>query len=227
MYQWPVSKLDLINRALSQLGDNLCNVAEDGSDEWNTASPAYEEALPRMMEAREWKSATIVAVGNASTTPPTDDQFDTAIVKPADLIHLIWVRLNDLPIVYQILNNQIVLNQFGQAPGIPPPSGATPGVVTIKYVSMNNADPTLSTPTFVSCLQAYVMSGIYRGLHEDTVNADKMLAMAEALLQQASTRSDQEQPKRAMFNSRISASRRVRRPFPQVPTGWGGTGIPG
>ena len=51
------------------------------------------------------------------------------------------------------------------------------------------------------------------------------------MLQEARTRYDQQKPKRQFFNSRITAARRVRRPWPPTGTGnWGsgsGNGIPG
>ena len=81
--------------------------------------------------------------------------------------------------------------------------------------------------TFMTALHRFVMAGIYRGLHEDIATAEKEEQIAMGLLQQARARSDQEQGKRAAFNYRITASRRIRRPFPPVPTGWTGTGMPG
>lgn len=230
---YPSDKLSLINRQLAVTGNDLVSVADDGSDEWLVASAAYEEAIEYMLDQHDWKQLTTVVTLNSTGTAPTDDQFDTAYAKPADCIHVIWVRLNDLPVVYQVLTNQIVLNQFGNAPGIPPPSGATPGVATMKYVSSSppgigqTAVVTTMLRTFITALGRFVMAGIYRGLHEDFQAARLEEQAAKLLLQEARTRSDQEQPKRAPFNSRLLASRRVRRPFPAVPTGWGGTGAPG
>lgn len=213
--QFPVDKLTLINRALAQLGDNTCNVIEDGSDEYAISSAAYEDALAVMLEEHGWVSATKVnAALPASPTPPTDDEFDTAYPLPADLLHLIWVRINNVPADYDILAGQIVLRTLGT------------GTVSIKYVSTDNSDPTAGTPMFVRALMAYVMSGIYRGLHGDTANADKLFAMADQLCQRARTRSDQQKPKRQLWNSRVSAARRTRRPTFSLPLGWGRTGNP-
>ena len=57
--------------------------------------------------------------------------------------------------------------------------------------------------------------------------ADKMWQAGELYSQRARTRYDQQKPKRAFWNSRITAARRVRRPWPPSPVGWGGSGIPG
>lgn len=212
---WPVDKLEIIQTAARQTGNNAPNVADDGSEEWDHGSAAYEMALPYAIENRNWKFETTVAVLNSTGIAPTDPLFDTAYAKPIDLAHLIWVRMNDQAVEYQILDNQIVLNNTGAL------------TVTAKYVRMISSDISGVTPTFAVALLAFVMSGIYRGLNEDVGQADKMWAHGEQLLQNAATRSDQEQPKRAMFSSRLAASRRVRRPWPPVPTGWTGTGIPG
>lgn len=224
--QWPVDKLTLINRALAATGNNLCNTLEDGSDEYNVCSPAYEDALAVMLEEHGWVHATKVEPSlDPSATAPADTQFDTAYPLPNDLLHLIWVRLDDRPVIYDILAGQIVMNAQGGPP--PPDPPVTPGVVSIKYVSTDNSDPQGATPLFVRALTMFVTAGIYRGLHGDGAAADKMWAAAELTSQKARTRSDQQKPKRQLWNSRITASRRIRRPWPPVPTGWGGSGIPG
>ena len=223
-FEFPVDKLGVINRALSQCGDNVCAVADDGSDEWNTASPAYEMSLGYLMENHGWGFATDVRMLQAAANPPNDDRFDTAYPLPDDLIHLIWVRMSDMPTVYDILAGQLVLNAQGGPP--PPIPALIPGTVTIKGVFQTNASPQAATPTFVLSLIAFVMSGIYRGLHEDPGEADKLWQFGEQMAQRARTRHDQQKPKRAMFNSRISATRRVRHPWPSTPGGWGGTDVP-
>jgi len=224
-FEWPLSKLEIINSALSQCGDNTIAVADDGSDEWNTCSPAYERALAYMIESHGWGQATDVRTLQPAANAPDDDQYDTAYNLPSDLVHLILVRIDDRPCVWDLQNNQLLVNAQG---GPPPPSLAqTPAVVTIKGVFSTNSDPTFATPTFVVALIAFVMSGIYRGLHEDVGQAERMWNSGKAMLLEAQARHDMQKPKRSMFNSRITASRRIRRPWPPVPGGWGGTNTPG
>jgi hypothetical protein len=209
---WPVDKLQIIQDACTQTGNNPPNVAEDGSEEWTHGSVAYELALPYAIEARNWKFGTAVTVLTPTGVAPTDPLFDTAYAKPPDLLHLIWVRLDDLPVVYQILNNQIVLNNTGAL------------AVTAKYVRAPTLDQ--ATPTFAMALRAFTAAGIYRGLNEDTSAADRSWALGEQLIQNAATRADQEEPKRAVFSSRLAMSRRARRPWVRWPPGWGGSGVP-
>jgi hypothetical protein len=223
-FQWPVSKLETVNSALSQCGDNLIAVADDGSEEWNVASPAYERALAYMIESHGWSQATAVRVLQPSNVAPTDKQYDTAYSLPDDLVHLIFVRLAGAPCNWDLLNDQLVVNAQG---GPPPPSPpATAAEVSIKGVFSTNSDPTFGTPTFVLALVAFVMSGIYRGLHKDVGQAERMWNAGKAMLMEAKSRHDMQKPKRAIFNSRMTAVRRRRKPFPQTPSGWSGTGNP-
>jgi hypothetical protein len=210
---WPIDRLGIIRDACTQTGNNAPVVEEDGSEEWEHGSVAYEMALPYAIEARNWKFGTKVVVLTPTGVAPADPQFNKTFNKPPDLLHLIWVKLGDIPVVYEILNNQIVLTNNGAA------------AVTAKYVYAPTMDQV--TPTFAMALRAFTASGIYRGLNEDKDAADKAWAMGEAMLKSAATRSDQEQPKRAMFNSRMAMSRLIRRPWPRIPPGWGSAGSQG
>src|SRR5579862_6354307 len=94
-FQFPVDKLSVINSALLLTGDNTCNIADDGSDEWIVASSAYETALGYIMESHSWGYASKVEILNPSPTAPVDTDFDTAYPIPTDLVHLIWLKLNE------------------------------------------------------------------------------------------------------------------------------------
>lgn len=236
--QWPVDKLTLISSALALTGDNLVNVADDGSDEWNVCSPTYERAFAYMLEDHAWGFATAVNPNLApASNAPADTQYDTAYNFPGDFLHLIWVRValgtdpttnvvtGWQPTDYTILAGQLCLNAQGGPP--PPNPPVTPAPVSIKYISYTQqADVASGTPAFVLALQSFVMSGIYRGLHGDTAEADKLWQAGEVYLAKARARHDQQKPKRAFWNSRISAARRVRRPWPPTPGGWDNTGAP-
>lgn len=224
-FEWPVDKISLINSALSQTGDNLCATADDGSVEWNTCSPAYERALPYVCESHPWSWLTDFRTLQPSPTPPNDDRYDTAYPLPPDLIHLILVRMNDRPCVWDLLNDQLVVNAKG---GPPPPTVPTvPFPISIKGIFSTNSDPVNSTPTVVVVLQMFVMSGIYRGMKKDIAEANNLWNAARAMLKEAKSRHDMQQPKRAIFRSRMTLSRRSRRPGSPTVRGLGGAGWPG
>jgi hypothetical protein len=242
-FPWPLDKLSVINNALASTGDNTVNVADDGSDEWNTASPAYDSGLGYAMESHSWGYAALVVTLVPSPTPPQDTDWDTAYPIPADCVHILWVKINqdtNDPVtstqsqqtLYDIMGTPtgpvIVVNAQGGPP--PPTPPQAPAQITLKYISNSGAlcDSTSGTPTLLLALQSFTMAGIYRGLHEDPAEGDKMWQAGEAMLQRARTRYDQQKPKRQFFNSRMEASRRVRRPWPQIGNDdWGGGGIPG
>jgi hypothetical protein len=242
-FSFPVDKVGVVNSALALTGDNTVNIADDGSDEWNVASPAYERALAYIMEGHSWGYSTLVVTLQPSPTPPQDTAWDTAYPIPNDCVHIIWLKISqdvtDSP--SSILNSLTLWDIAGtptgpvivtNAQGGPPPPNPplTPAVITMKYVSNSGVltDSTSGTPTMILALMEFVIAGIYRGLHEDVAEADKAEMKAETMLQRARSRYDQQKPKRQFFNSRITASRRIRRPWPPVGNdSWGGSGIPG
>lgn len=230
-FAWPLDKLSIVNGALSQTGDNQVAVEDDGSTEWNACSPAYERGLGYMIEQHPWAWAKTEVVLQPAANVPLNTQWDTAYNLPPDLIHLILVLNDERPCIWDLMMGpggsamQLVINaQGGPPPPVPP---QTPNSIRIQYISLTTSDPTFSTPTFVKALEMFVFSGIYRGLHKDTAEADRMWQAGELMIRNAQTRHDQQKPKHALYNSRMAAARRVRRPWPPVPGGWSGSGIPG
>jgi hypothetical protein len=231
MFEWPLDKLALINRALDQTNDNNVAVADDGSDEWKAASSPYETSLASICERHPWCWTRTMKILQPAANAPTDPYWDTAYNLPADLVHLIYARIEDRACIYQIMKGpdgsprQLCLNsQGGPPPPIPPQA---PAPVSILYISSDTSDIQNATPLLVEALLKFTIAGIYRGHHEDEDRATKMDAEAAIVLREAMTRHDQQMPKRALYNSRLLAARRMRRPWPPVPAGWSGTGAPG
>lgn len=244
-FEFPFDKLGVINSVLALTGNNLVATADDGSDEWNVCSPAYETGLGYIMDSHSWGYASVVKVLQPSPTAPVDTDFDTAYPIPGDLVHLIWIKLNEnqsnpgattsqlTTYDIQSINGQAMILTNAQGGPPPPQPPVAPFQLTAKYISNAGAlcDSTSATPTLIVALQRFIMSGVYRGLHEDVATAQAEERSAKMLLQEARTRYDQQKPKRAFFNSRIAASRLIRRPWPRIGTGsWGsgsGSGLPG
>jgi hypothetical protein len=234
MFEWPLDKLALINSALAQTSNNLVAVADDGSEEWDVCSPAYERALGYIIERHPWSWTRTMAVLQPAANAPADPEWDTAFNLPADLVHLIYIRVDNRPAPYAVmmgpstsgLRPQVVTNAQGGPPAPIPPQ--VPAAVLAAYISSSTSDPQFATPMLILALEQFVIAGIYRGLHEDTASAMAQLKLAELTLLQAQARHDQQLPKRAFFNSRLQAARRIRRPG-LVPPGsnWSGTGTPG
>lgn len=224
-FEWPLSKLELINSALSQTGDRLVSVADDGSVEWQACSPAYERGLAFACESHPWSWLTDMRVLLPSPTKPDDPLYDTGYPIPPDCIHVIAVRMQDRPCTWELFNNQIVVNAQGGPP--PPNPPVTPAVVTMKGIFSTNADPVYATPAVILALQSFVWSGIYRSIKKDVAEANTQWKMAHDILKAAKSRHDMQSPKRAIFVSRMTASRRSRRPGPPLPRGIESTNWPG
>lgn len=203
-------KLSIIASELALCGENIPATADDGSDEWNVCSPAYDIAVPLTTERHTWNFATNVIAANRVGASP-DALYDDAYQVPPGSLRIVWVRLGDMTVDYKIINNQICLSARGQH-------------VNVKVV----VDPGYQNwpPIFTAIIRLLVRSAIYRGLREDDQGADRQEAKAEAMLQEARTTVDQNAPKVAAFNSRAVSSRRMRRPWTRRPLGWSGTDVP-
>lgn len=203
-------KLALINDELAGTGNNLVSAEDDGSDEWLACTGAYENAVELTIERHTWNFGTnVVALNRVAASP--DDLYDDAFAKPPSSLRLIWVRINDVPVDYKIINNWVCLSAHGQP---------------VKAKHVVNPGVQYWPPIFAAVIRLYVRAAIYRGLHEDPDRADKEEGKAEAMLHEARTTVDQEQPKRALFNSRARMSRRMRRPWTSSTRDFGGTGTP-
>jgi hypothetical protein len=232
-FEFPLDKISIINSALSQTGDNQIATLDDGSEEFKAASPAYERALAFVCEDHPWSWLTDFRELQPAANRPDDRTFQVAYNIPTDLVHLILVRHHHRrPCIWDIQNNQIYVHSFhhldndgdqDDPPTVPP---APPHPIQIKGIFSTNSDPTFATPTVVTVLQMFVMSGIYRGLRQDTTEADKLWSAAMQMLDRAKARHDMQKPKTAIFNSRYTAVRRTRKPWRQTPYGWGGGGNP-
>lgn len=202
-------KLSIIQDELGRTGNNIPATADDGSDEWTVCSPAYDTAVAETLEGHSWNFDTqIIALNRVGDSP--DDMYDDAYAKPDNSLHVIWVRVDQGPIDYKIINNQICLTANG-------------GAITAKYVLDQGASnwPAM----FTKIIRCLVRSAIFGGLHEDPQRADVEENKARMALMEARTRVDQESPKRAGFNSRAIAARRGRRPHINSPRGWSGTDV--
>lgn len=201
-------KLDIINDALALTGNAIRAAVDDGSDEWTTASIAYEAAVGWLIQEHNWGFGTAIATATRSGDSP-DEAYEDAYAKPSGSFAIVWVKLNGLPVEYRIIGGQICLT-------------ANDGTVTVKYVEQPSPDSW--PPLFVQALRCQVMAGCYRGLNEDVGSANQEEAKAENFLQRARTRTDQEQPKRSLFSSRLRNSRMIRRPWARSPRDFGGIG---
>jgi len=188
-------KLSICNSALIRTGNTPVAVEGDGSDEWMSASDAYDTMLPVMLQHHDWGFASTITTLNRSGASTHPDYTD-AYYKPNGCFHVQIVWLNDTPCPYRIMDNQVLVN-------------ANNGVVTAKYIRTPGADQW--PDTFVETLRLFVMAALYRGLNEDNGEADKLYDRAMKHMALASSRMSQEDSPRYRVNSRLLAARKIRR----------------
>lgn len=194
----PQDKLSRINDQLLITGENPVPVEDDGSNEWNVCSAAFN-IFAAQLERHGWNFATgIEALNRVGDSP--DNQFDDAFAKPDGCLHIVWVRLDDrAPFAWRIIDNKVCLTR-----------GSPAAVVTAKFV--RDVDESEWSNVFGEALNLYIRAGIYEGIKKDFGAARTLRAEGEVWLAEARTRTDQQQPKRALFRSRLKQSRLTRRP---------------
>lgn len=187
-------KLSIINTCLIRTGNNQVVFEGEGTPEWTSASDAYETELPLVLAEHNWGMATLQApleMIGASVDPRYKNQFR----KPADCLQIISILgETGYPIEYDLIDNAVVTNA---------------AACRAKYV--RRPVPEAWPPGFIEVLRMRIMSHIYRGLNEDPTEAQRMVVMAAAKMDEVRSRTDQEKPKRAVMVSRLRMARLNRR----------------
>jgi hypothetical protein len=189
-------KLALINRCLLLKGQRVVAAEDDGSLEWNVCSAAYDTYFEPMLEDAEFKFSTQIQE-LTRTGDATDEHFDDAYGLPNGCLHLITVKIDDVKQPYRIVGNEIQI------------SCETTDEVMAKFVA--EPDVTELSALFKVALQEAVYSGIESGLKKDQAIANGHIAKADAALQRAKTRGDQQEGKKALFVTRHRTARQFRR----------------
>ena len=165
---------------------------------------------------------------------PADPQWDTAFNLPADLVHLIYARIENRPCIYQVMKgpdgspSQLCTNAQGGPPAPIPPQ--VPAPVTIAYISSDTSDLQIShadaSPSPSSNTSSPASIAVCMRTRRWRCSSLKFAEPHAGAGADAGTIS--RCPKRALYNSRMLAARRLRRPaWPPVPGGWYGSGTPG
>lgn len=188
-------KLSLINSALKRTSNNPVDFEGDDSPEWLVMDDAYETELPLLIERRDWGFASTMAA-LVRVGPSYDPRFADAFAKPVGCLHLKSVTVNDVPAIYDIIDNKVQCSAGAYVP-------------VARFIRVPSADQW--PPTFLETLRLKLMAHAYRGLNEDTGEAERTDAKAEAMLSEAATRTGQEKLPKAMVNSKLRAARRIRR----------------
>ncbi|BBF92639.1 hypothetical protein [Blastochloris tepida] len=187
-----LNKLKIINDALISTGNNGVQVEYDGSDEWVAADVAFEGALAWTLERHPWKFAKATSVMARLPSSP-DPRWDYAHARPADCLHIEAILSGTALVTdYAIFGDAICAN-FAEP-------------LTAVYI--RNPGDDKWPAGFVEALSVSIESRLYRALNEDPDEARRRARDAEEILAAVRTRSDQEEPRRAMFVSNLLRHRR-------------------
>lgn len=210
-------KLTIINQALINTGNNPVNVGDDTSDEWITASSAFEQWVPILLYRRNWGFAERLQVLNRmgdASYPGYSDVY----AKPADCLFLIDVYRPD---VARLVSTAAYQSEDRRRDNTRPP-GLEYKIVADRIncrapngaVALYTPFPVGSQPWsvgFVAALRLKIEATLYRALNEDMSASYQSDRFAEAALQEAAARADQEEPRKVAFRSPLAEARWRRR----------------
>lgn len=196
-----MDELEILNNALINTGNSILTVLNDGSDEWQAASRAFDRSLDDLISQHGWpfarKSADLVKAPDADNP---SQEYDYAHRLPTDLLHLKRVFYTSgtqkIPTTqYIVMGRLVCLNEI---------SG-----VAAEYIALP-AD-TAWHPQAIEVLTIFVEVGCLRGLNEDFDEARRRESDGLYKLSQVRQVVDSENPPRQAFQPRMSRIRRTRR----------------
>ena len=207
-----VDKFTIIQNALSMTGNNVVAEADDGTDEWNVASRAFDRALTNITARHDWNFATRTALLESELTANPSVKYSRAFQPPTDCLQVISVWA-PLPVdaedfdsnlapeqAYPITDYEIVAGKICTSRVDP---------LTLKYLTL--PEPEDSHALFVEVITLYVEAGCLKGLNKDFGTALAREQQAELMLNQARPRVDMQTPRRNLRVSGLVQSRKVRR----------------
>jgi hypothetical protein len=209
-------ELSIINDALMDCGYDPVTVAGgDNSAAWLAGKRAYDRYLPVLMARHDWKfrtRLTTLSRQGTSTFPGLTDIYQ----KPADCLHIMacWdvavaEQATALPQYYvrefRITTPKFDFKLIGDQVHCIGPDGV--GCLYLPWPSSDADMPAL----FREALVQGCIAILQRGLNDDREKAVDAFKMGEMMLQEGRTRSDNQEPRRAIFSQRMQQVRRTRR----------------
>ena len=101
--------LDICSRALVQLGEQPITSFTQGTAASRTAALLYEATVEAMFGLHRWNFATRTEQLSQLADPP-DSEWDAEYVLPTDCLVVKKLRLNDLPVDFELHENTLRCN---------------------------------------------------------------------------------------------------------------------
>lgn len=192
-------RLEIMNAALDETGNNLVGEGDAGVLEYDKAAAAYDRYLPVLLEAHTWNFATVTDTLDSDPDNPSQ-RYKYAYSMPTGCLFLKAVYHNKCPIEYEIVGNLICCN-FGN----------DQYAITAEFVAV---PPSCAVSnTFFKILQMNVEAACLRGLNEDYGEARARQREADQKLLEEQSRSDRQATPRHEFRSGAIEARRSRRGY--------------
>lgn len=193
-----MDKLTIINNALSETGNNTVNVLNDPSDEYQVANRSFDRWVKFLASRHSWPFAmtTELLVRVPDEDNPSRVYSKNGFRLPQNTLHVKEVYYRTLFLTdYEIMGTVLSCNYDSEI-----------------YAAVVKMPPDQQWhPMAEEVLTRYVEAGCLRGLNEDFSEATKRENSAEALLMDARSHTDQQNPARNMYKSSIRTARRTRR----------------
>lgn len=186
-----INRLSVVNDALAETGNNICETEADGSVEWDVASRGYNNNLPILLEAHPWKFATTTETLDSDDNP--SDRYSFAYSMPSTSLFLVEVTLAGEPVEYAIIDNLICCDVDSASL-----------LATFVRIPSDRA----ITNSFFGVLRKRVEASCLRGLNEDYNEARMRDREADAMLLAEQSRVDRQQPRHEARRSRMLERRR-------------------
>lgn len=188
-------KLSICNDALILTGNDTIVTLGDGTDEDRVATTAYDTAVKYALAGHDWNFGTDWVVPTR-LGDSDDDYYTDRYQIPLGTLSVVRIEINGTQANYRIVGNEIYI---------------TPAGGTIRLLRVVDPGASNWPALFEHAVREFVMAGCYRGLNEDPVEAQRREIAARDYLQEARTRTDQQQRAGAIFVPRARNVRRTRR----------------
>lgn len=195
-----MDKLTTINNALINTGNSRVNNLYDSSDEYLVADTAFDRAIKLLTAMHSWPFATtfedLVRVPDDENLSKRYPNNGFRIPSPPQVLHVKEIYYGNCLLTEYEVNGFILSCCFSDS-------------ISAKVV--REAPGAIWHPMAEEVLTLMVEAGCLRGLNEDMTEARTRDQAAAAMLADARTRTDQQNPARNTYQSKVSQSRRTRR----------------
>jgi hypothetical protein len=187
-------RITIINDALTATGNNPC-AEYDGSEEWRHGEAAYRRSVGFLLSRHRWNFAKMTWPLNATTSNPSE-RFQYAFSYPIEMLHLECVYVNGQTTTrYELIDGKICLDD----------------AMTVSAQGVRVPNVGQWPLHWIELLTMRIEQSLYEGLNEDHRASKEKAAFVENLLQEVRTTTDQEEPRRAIFRSKLAERRRTGR----------------